>query len=174
MPGHFPGMPVGSVIAFAGEIRKDSNDPHETNLYLFDWLECNGQKVKVAEFPELFQALGYKYGGDAGMFHLPDYQGTFLRGVGNFAGSHERRTAPKHGDTNSVGSTQDYALLSHTHKYQKTSKGITLPAETAGTLSASPLIPTDTEGPNTSRDNLSSTEIRPVNTSVYWLIKARL
>lgn len=174
IPGSIPGMPVGSVIAFAGEIRTKSSDPHETNLFMFDWLLCDGSEVLIAQYPELYQALGNRYGGSDGKFKLPDYRGTFLRGVGNDEGSMEKRKAFKQGEESKVGSTQDYALLSHTHEYQKTSKGAPIPAENAGTLSASPLIPTQTKEPNIDSKYLSSKEIRPVNTFVYWLIKARL
>lgn len=35
------------------------------------WLECNGQPLSTTEYPELFAAIGYTYGGSGGTFNLP-------------------------------------------------------------------------------------------------------
>jgi microcystin-dependent protein len=45
------------------------------------FLECNGQIVSRTDYPELYAALGVKYGlAGIDMFKLPDYRGYFLRG----------------------------------------------------------------------------------------------
>ncbi|MDO6708351.1 phage tail protein [Photobacterium sp. 1_MG-2023] len=173
------GMPVGSVIAFAGEISQQPG-PHQTNLMMFDWLLCDGTLVNIAQYPELFGALGVRYGGNEsqGQFQLPDYQGTFLRGVDSQnkqSGSTENRTAPAGGNASEVGSTQDYAMREHQHNYQFRQTGTATPTDppTAFTLSATTLAKQTTDHPDVAAVNVSSNETRPVNTFVYWLIKAR-
>lgn len=68
------GVPVGTVVAFAGDGRK---------AVPAGWLLCDGAEVSREQYPELFRAIGTRYGaGDgASTFHLPDYRGLFLRGV---------------------------------------------------------------------------------------------
>lgn len=77
--------PVGSVIAFAGEIRrKDSSKAFETNLNLFNWLECNGESVRISEYPELYATLGTRFGEtDPSSFCLPNFTGMPLVGNGS-------------------------------------------------------------------------------------------
>jgi microcystin-dependent protein len=180
IPVHYVGMPPGSVIAFAGEIRSlGESGSNKTNLPMFNWLLCDGRKVKVAEYPALFAALGHRYGGSGGRFNLPDYQGTFLRGVGKDDASVDNRKGPKHGHENSVGSTQGDAMLSHKHKYKRPKVGTIVPAiPPEGGIHASYLVTNKTSTPiiteKRSHSSVSQIETRPTNTFVYWLIKSQL
>lgn len=179
--GYFaqPGIPVGAVIAFAGEIRQSQSDTenHKTNLFMFNWLLCDGSSVAIAEYPELYAALGGLYGGSesSGSFTLPNYQGTFLRGVdqsNQHAGSCESRSASASGSTNGVGSTQDYAIKTHEHNYLYKTSGSITPADPPGATFLASMDQTK-ETTGLTNANTSSSESRPVNTFVYWLIKAR-
>lgn len=69
------GVPVGTVIAYAGEVSAGAIPD--------GWLLCNGAEVERARYPGLFRAIGTLHGeGDgATTFHVPDYRGMFLRGV---------------------------------------------------------------------------------------------
>lgn len=109
-------MPIGSVISFAGEIKSEMVN----RLYRMGWLVCDGSKVKIAEYPDLFQAIGKAHGGDNTYFYLPDMQSKFIRGVNGDATSTSgklidpdaaQRTCAKPGGNtgNSVGSIQDFA-----------------------------------------------------------------
>ncbi len=63
------GVPVGTIITW----------PVATNPEGWDegkWLECNGQTISQAVYPELFALLGNQ---------VPDLRGLFLRGVGGNA-----------------------------------------------------------------------------------------
>ncbi|WP_242855763.1 phage tail protein [Ruminiclostridium josui] len=51
-------MPVGSVISFAGEIKSEMVN----RLYRMGWLICDGSKLKIAEYPDLFEAIGKAHG----------------------------------------------------------------------------------------------------------------
>lgn len=168
-------MPVGSVIAFAGEIRTTGDKLHETNLPMFNWLKCDGTSLNVADYPELFCALGYRYGGSQDCFLLPDLRGAFLRGVDEderHKGSLENRKSHQNGEQNKVGSTQGFALESHTHSYQKPKQVLPVIAEPGASTTQLPLMPEDTSKPQDC--SVSQKETRPVNTFVYWLIKTRL
>ena len=63
------GVPVGTIIAW----------PVATNPEGWDegnWLECNGQTISQAVYPELFAVVGSQ---------VPDLRGLFLRGTGGNA-----------------------------------------------------------------------------------------
>jgi microcystin-dependent protein len=168
-------MPVGSVIAFAGEIRTSGDRPHETNLPMFNWLKCDGSSLEVAQYPELFSALGYRYGGSGQKFNLPDLRGEFLRGVDEGdprKGSLDNRKGARNGEKNGVGSTQGSALEAHVHGYQKPKKVVPVIAEPGASTTQIPLVPAETSDPK--KCSVSQYETRPVNTFVYWLIKTKL
>jgi len=92
---------VGTVSAYAGA---SDNLPG-------GWLLCDGSEVSRDEYPRLFAAIGTAHGGEDGAttFNLPDYRGMFLRGVDNGAGN------DPDGEDRSVGSVQDHAVGSHGH-----------------------------------------------------------
>ncbi len=104
-------VPAGTVVAFAG-----SKAPQ-------GWLLCDGNKGKPlarAEYPELFQAIGYAHGGSGDFFMIPDYRGVFLRGVdagrGKDPEAGQRAAMASGGNAgNQVGSVQDSAFQSHAH-----------------------------------------------------------
>ena len=59
-------MPIGTVIAWPlGSAPLGLHDDH--------WLECNGQEVNKSKYPRLAELMS----------NVPDYQGMFLRGLGN-------------------------------------------------------------------------------------------
>ena len=45
-----------------------------------NYLICNGQSLLVSNYPELFNIIGYNYGGSAGFFNLPDFKNYFILG----------------------------------------------------------------------------------------------
>lgn len=68
------GAPVGTIMAFAGQIR--ALPP--------GWLLCDGSELhREGPYADLFAVVGTLYGdGNGGdTFNLPDYRGLFLRGV---------------------------------------------------------------------------------------------
>lgn len=77
-----PGMgfgdaPVGSVIAFAGQVAPANSlaqSAHRADLEAVGWMLCDGRALPVNSYPQLFVALGYSYGGSGDIFMLPDYR----------------------------------------------------------------------------------------------------
>lgn len=64
-------VPPGTIIAFAGNKVPDG------------YLPCDGSELEISKYPQLFEAIGTIYGGNASSrFRLPDFRGMFLRGVG--------------------------------------------------------------------------------------------
>lgn len=64
------GVPTGMVMYFADTFAPDG------------WLECNGRTVSRANYQNLFNVIGTKFGDGDGSstFNLPDLQGEFIRG----------------------------------------------------------------------------------------------
>jgi microcystin-dependent protein len=105
------GVPVGSVISFAGYVGNPMSSPPSTNDYnvtpppagfgyanmeLYGWMVCDGRQLYCCDYPELFLILGFLYNQSSdtykpgapipkddpkAIFRLPDYRGYFLRMV---------------------------------------------------------------------------------------------
>lgn len=60
---------TGIVVPFAGQVAP------------VGWLLCDGKNYNTAEYPNLFQVIGYTYGGSGLTFKVPDFRGkTFWGG----------------------------------------------------------------------------------------------
>lgn len=66
--------PVGMVLDYAG-----LTEP-------VGWLFCYGQSVAVADYPALFEAIGYEFGGVASLFVIPDLRGRVVAGRDDMGG----------------------------------------------------------------------------------------
>src|SRR5579859_4267986 len=76
MSGLPDALPVGSILSFA----VDTLPPGYSDV----WRLCHGGQLSKVDFPDLFRVIGYTYGSDVNddkIFHLPNLQGYFLRGV---------------------------------------------------------------------------------------------
>lgn len=72
-------VPVGAVVAYAGPL--DTPD-QQYALAALGWMPCDGRSLAVAEYPELFVALGQPAGAT---FSIPDYRAAAVAGgPGNF------------------------------------------------------------------------------------------
>lgn len=101
-------VPSGVVFPFAG-----SSAPS-------GWLLCNGQEVSQTTYADLFAVCSTTYNTQtnpltgsawaapsAGNFRVPDYRGSFLRGVGTFTDGV--------GTDTSLGGYQGDAMQGHSH-----------------------------------------------------------
>lgn len=98
-------VPVGAIFAFPSECIPDG------------YLECDGQELSKNHYPELFNLIGYTFGGEKNTFLLPDLQGQFIRGLdreGNLDYNED-------GDLRTIGSIQQDALQGHRHLADETS-----------------------------------------------------
>ena len=184
-------VPVGAVMAYAGPLKppqKDitslsvnppdsTNPPVENPLELWGWMVCDGRPLNTEDYPELFAALGYVYGGSGTSFNIPDFQGYFLRGIGTSNGATEdRKAASTKGTADGVGSTQEFAMQTHEHIYlaaQTIEATQGKPPSAAATGATSTLTQ---QGPTSSLNppgnvKVSQVETRPDNVFVYYIIR---
>lgn len=164
-------MPTGAIIAYAGSVLKPDSPPGMP-IEMEGWLVCDGRLVPIARYPALFQVIGLQYGGSGGMFSLPDLRGQFIRGVATNTSQDPdfdtREAASPTAGSDPVGSTQADALQNHKHSYESAGKG----TGAQGSALAAP--PSGLTGPPTDETGTVrvSSETRPRNTYLYFLIKA--
>lgn len=156
------GVPIGSIQAYAGSTIPDG------------WLLCDGRYLYSLDNPELFDAIGYSWGGGEGTFYIPDLRGRFLRGVSALSGNDPdaaSRTAQQTGGNtgNAVGSLQGDELKAHTHN-------LNIPLGDNNNDNANPPAASDgnLQGVTYTAASGSSggTETRPKNANVNFIIKA--
>jgi len=111
-----------------GEIRSfafggSRNDKTVRDLRTLGWLECAGQELLVSDYGLLYERIGETWGSsNRGIsFSVPDLRGMFVRGWSDGTVSDPEsgmRTASKpNGATgNKVGSIQQDAMQTHTHR----------------------------------------------------------
>jgi microcystin-dependent protein len=179
------GVPVGTVIAFTGPGPGQASWESRSG-----WMHCDGRSINRTnpDFSALFDAIGSSWGGDGvNAFNLPDLRGRFLRGVDAAQGRDPdvgQRTASNAGGHtgDQVGSLQPDAFASHKHpvsinppSHDHTYQAPGGPGSSGksgneqGTLTQHT---TDNPTLTVSMDPMgSSTETRPKNAGVYYIIR---
>ncbi len=173
------GMPVGSIIAFAG--------PTNTVPEAGGWLLCDGRVLNAREYPLLHDTIGKSWGGsEEGVFCLPDLRGRFLRGVnlapaeGDRDPDKDKRLAAKPGGNagNQVGSIQEDQFKRHNHPLMGSPWAVGIGTE--GTRQI--LRFNSGKAPNNNAAEYANqvailgeggTETRPINAYVNWIIKVK-
>jgi hypothetical protein len=142
------GVPIGAVIEWPHQNLPAERDRAGNPK----WLECNGQAINAAVYPELAAIVGAT---------VPDHRGLFKRGYG--------------GKSAAIGTTQDSSLPDHTHRAGVTYSGL---GYTNGCCAYNPVwgpAPPGAPGgaytdPPVLLDDAG--ENRPVNTAVRYLMRA--
>lgn len=156
------GVPVGTVIAWPISSFPPGQDSD-------NWLECNGQSISQAAYPELYAVIGG---------NTPNYQGVFLRGYGSQTSSHYYQVTHS---SSGIGQLQGDAIrnIYGEFEFKPRQHGSRWPSGAFGTIentgssedkgpdrpsgiyfSASYVVPTANEN-------------RPVNIAVRYLIRAK-
>lgn len=186
-------LPPGSIIAYAGIIGTENSSnsgKNVVNVAPYGWLVCDGSPLNISEYPALYMAIGNLYNPstsvDGETFYLPNFQGQFLRMV-NTSGSVDpdassRKLADGTVDSG-VGSFQEFAVQEHNHVYTETATQAPVPPSTlVETIPVNPQgdpVFTETALSSGATNNLesasntvkTSTETRPMNAGIYYLIK---
>ena len=101
------------------------------------WLRCDGAQYLISDYPELFGAIGYAYGGTGANFRVPDLRNRFPMGaetaiaVGQVGGAaavalslaqlpahdHGAQTSTTTDHTHSVSGTTRQNSVAHTHSF---------------------------------------------------------
>lgn len=157
------GVPCGSIIAWG--------TPSTT--IPSGYLECNGQIVTIATYPELYELLKTSWLNYSSFietqFALPDLRGAYLKGYGNFL----------YGGTNNqnAGTYQTYHPGQHTHFYKdQGTSNIKVGPKTGSvysTVADDKTLYGFTEPGiyNNSNQLMAGDETRPNSGVVKWLIK---
>ena len=83
------------------------------------WFECNGATLNRNDYPDLFNAIGYTYGGSNTSFNLPDIRGRVPIGNGTGAGLTTRALGSKGGEETHTLTTGE--MPSHSHSLTRRS-----------------------------------------------------
>lgn len=171
-------VPVGAIIAWAGNIPPAPSSPPGFDPESSGWLVCDGRSLPVADYPLLAGVLGGIYGsggwGSEETFNLPDFRGYFLRAVDLAQNVDvDPRMPARGGEENGAGSTQASAMQTHTHGYSALYSQI--PGGSGSYQSLAPYTDSQqTSAPSVpASGGVSENETRPVNVAVFYLIKAR-
>lgn len=159
--------PIGSILPYGGTTAPSG------------WMICNGASLLRTDYAELFAVIGTAFGSaDSTHFNIPDLRGEFLRGAGT--NSHSGQ-----GNGGSVGQHQDGTPI--VASYMGNSGGSIY--NMAGGYSSNMSAKSDKWTGNSSTTYLhhpSATEAatysdiigkgitRPTNTSVNYIIKAKM
>ena len=155
-------IPVGTVIAWPS-----ASWPADAD----NWLECNGQTISSAVYPELVALIGTT---------VPDYRGIFLRGLGSQTSAHYGNVTHS---SAALGQLQGDGIREIWGSVSGTSNRGVFGSAYSGAFSVSgsahgPSRDGDWSQGNTLTFQASQTtpvvgEIRPVNRSTRYLIRAK-
>lgn len=186
-------MPAGTIISYSGSIASFTSTAmadSTTLIHKDGWAVCNGASVPKATYSQLFARIDTIWNASVNPltgsnqaapadatnnFRIPNLQGTFLRGVGDFTDNTKDTT---------LAVFQSSQNLSHSHTVVDTVTGKKVIIATAGSAGSSDYIRVATSsivelntgagfGTYAELANQSSgaTESRPQNVGVYYLIK---
>ncbi|ETS07885.1 phage tail protein [Bartonella henselae] len=146
------------------------------------WLLCDGAVYERKDYPQLFKAIGDKWGKDSDTtFKVPDFRGMFLRGFDDGRGLDAgRQFADQQHDSirshTHIGTIEEAG--EHTHKFQYYGVGWNsgdIGRRNPFYYRQSSIGVTQSAGAHTHNISLSSTgeaETRPVNATVVYAIKS--
>ncbi|MDX2266905.1 MAG: tail fiber protein [Bryobacter sp.] len=179
-------VPIGTVISFAGLTPPPPG-----------WKLCNGESLKIAEYPDLFKSLQNTYGGNVreGTFNLPDYRGRFLRGLDDGANRDQERAnlLTQAGLQRALGHVEGEYIGKHNHaiRYQgevltvllksqfseteddnRTIEGLALGKEFSRGPSFVRAVTSPSSLMRASEENLPY-ETRPINSAVRFIIRVQ-
>ena len=183
-PGVVPQVPVGTVMAYAGEVIPAG------------WMLCDGHQVSRRDVPELFVVIKHHYDPpttptlfDDGVFYLPDFRGRFLRGL-DIDKDGKTANPPRDVDRDSkaglgFASVEDDQIGYHVHEVYRDKTSVVGAVQSFEGLANAKRADdnwTATSGGNTrtlandlANGQLAdaSKETRPKNIAVYWIIRYR-
>ncbi len=141
----------------------------------------------MSEYPALFGAVGYAWGGSGESFNLPDLEGRFLRGADNGKERDpdvdNREPCAKGGNSKGVGSRQGDATArpnssfttnstgSHSHSITGADYDGTESKFVRGQTSYGSVSTSSAGNHSHSVTGGGDSETRPINAAVNWIIK---
>ncbi|MCP4130471.1 MAG: tail fiber protein [bacterium] len=155
--------PIGTIVPFAG-----SSIPP-------GWHLCDGTSVeRTGEYNALFTVISTTWGfADSSHFNLPNLQGRFLRGVDNAENvdPEDRYNRYAGGNTNGIGSYQYDAFQDHYHQWSYTDSASGGESYNTWDWDGDGTLQSVTNDTSNSKGGNASTETRPENAAVNYMIK---
>ena len=102
--------PVGGIVMWPGGLGEPNGNGFPAN-----WLLCNGQAISKTTYGELWNKIGYTFGGSGDTFNLPNLLERFVVGAG---GDNSTVVGGNVGDSYNRGDTggsKNAIVVSHTH-----------------------------------------------------------
>lgn len=169
-------FPAGMIMPFAGDVDKIPAG----------WMLCDGRELSRSAYSRLYETIGTCWGNGDGSttFRIPDFRGRFLRGVsgdsGNDPDAGERFNEYGGNQGNNVGTYQNYAIPNITGTFKTFDRGVT--GVSGVFYDTDDVWSSNVKGGNgddwgavtgydASRVTNTSTEARPINASVNYIIK---
>lgn len=141
-----------------------------------NWILCNGQELSRSEYAELFEIIGDKFGKGNGVttFNVPDYQGRFLRGLGENSAD-DVYTLQKESLPNITGKISSVVTSSNSPVQEGALRSVEGNSSQAFSASGSTPRPFRSLDIDASKGNeiYSGEHVTPENYAVYWFIKAK-
>lgn len=109
-------VPIGTILPYGGDVKSAASKLGEKG-----WLICDGAEYSKVSYSELVEVIGTAFGSSSSsQFNVPDLRGRFVRGLDDGSGRDpdvQSRTysAPGGYEGNNVGSVQKDAIQAHKH-----------------------------------------------------------
>jgi len=134
-----------------------------------NWFMCYGQSKDKATYIDLFNVIGYTYGGSGANFNLPDMRGYTSIGLDNMGGSSAGRVSGATSLNYTIG-TENHTLSeseipAHTHTYTQNSGEGNGAGNTSGADSATQTRDMSTVGSSSAHNNMQPW------LALNWMIK---
>ena len=149
------GLPIGAYLSYPSQKTIPAG-----------FLIADGRSLKKAEYAELFDVIGYTYGGSGDNFNLPNFaDGKFMRGIG--------------GNAAALGTAQQDAFQGHFHNWKDNPSSAgwayTVTGNTSNRVGTrnneTPIAEPKSDGVN--GEPRTANETRPYNMAVVVIIKAK-
>jgi microcystin-dependent protein len=124
-------IPYGTIIQSAAVVIPDG------------WLLCNGASIQANIYVNLYNVIGYTYGGSGNNFNVPDMRGRVTVGTGTGAGLSARTLGATGGQETHTLSVDE--MPSHSHSSNATGGAIGLITSTGSNTAANGLDNTANE-----------------------------
>lgn len=149
------GLPIGAYLSYPSQKTIPAG-----------FLIADGRSLKKAEYTELFDVIGYTYGGSGDNFNLPNFtDGKFMRSIG--------------GNAAALGQAQQDAFQGHYHNWKDNPSLVgwayTVTGDTSNRVGTrnneTPIAEPKSDGVN--GEPRTANETRPYNMAVVVIIKAK-
>lgn len=191
-------MPAGTIISYSGSIAaftSTASADSTTLIHKDGWAVCNGASIARATYADLYARVAATWNAStnpltgsaqaapadaATNFRIPNLQGAFLRGVGDFADNTKDTTLAGFQDQKTAKNGLALSDPGHDHDIRMFNYGGTLDNYLGGAnrdAGSSSQLKTVTDGSsgivaNTTGISLAGdSETRPQNVGVYYLVK---